>query len=483
MATQLNPGADATLVAAAYRASMANVPQDYSKAFTAMAEGYATGVAGITAAIKPLVQGAFSEVAEGAQNLLKEAGEGIIKAVGTELTYKDHDATIADKGGEIPGYTEQEQALVDSDLWEAIEYNFNIPKLDKMSEDEVGKLQNRLLDAGYKLPKFGADKKMGPETKKAVEQAREDAKKLKETAAYAQSEMEWHKGRLEETTWMDDVEYEIDEGNKEGQKKASKIAKDADAEENILREGFAKEWETKLQERTKTLKTGSTLTTVDNNGQETTTVYTTSEDYITELKKQMVENNKKEDSDEKKKTATELDAKYDNLRKSEQAWKKQAYYIRGLLKNDGLNMEAMGGQAVNFMRALQQNGRTISGSGEVDGSSVMKGVDNEGNIVYTWVDKYNRPIMDKATNKPFSVSHNELGNYIVPKDAKNEVSLTTFTQEDAINAGLKGQKLNEREYINNIIKQIKYNMIVTFIILLKKSQILYSSSECDFNKS
>ena len=36
----LNPGADATLVAAAYRASMANVPKDLSGTFEAMAESY-----------------------------------------------------------------------------------------------------------------------------------------------------------------------------------------------------------------------------------------------------------------------------------------------------------------------------------------------------------------------------------------------------------------------------------------------------------
>ena len=97
----LNPGADAKLDAAAYRASMANVPQDYSKAFTAMAEGYAKGLEGIQAAIKPLVEGAFEEVAEGAINLLKDAGEGIIDAVGTAFTHKSYVPTNADEGGEF----------------------------------------------------------------------------------------------------------------------------------------------------------------------------------------------------------------------------------------------------------------------------------------------------------------------------------------------------------------------------------------------
>ena len=37
----LNPGADPTLVAAAYRASMANVPKDLSGTFEALATNYA----------------------------------------------------------------------------------------------------------------------------------------------------------------------------------------------------------------------------------------------------------------------------------------------------------------------------------------------------------------------------------------------------------------------------------------------------------
>ena len=60
MATQLNPGADAVLVQAATNAAMANVPKDYSKAFTAMAQGQVLGLAGIQAAVTPLVSVPFA---------------------------------------------------------------------------------------------------------------------------------------------------------------------------------------------------------------------------------------------------------------------------------------------------------------------------------------------------------------------------------------------------------------------------------------
>ena len=218
MATQLNPGADPTLVQAAYAAGMANVPQDYSKAFAAMAEGYEKGTKGIEAAIKPLVKDAFAGVAEGAQKLLRDAGgaawsevEGAIG--GLLFPYKKDKA---DNPLDIPGYTEQEQTFVDSDLFSSVNLGkLEDSNLDKMSEDEVGKLQEQLLAAGYKLPKFGADKKMGPETKKAVEQAREDTKKLQGTATYAQSQIDKFGKYATQTNSMDDVEVGIDEGNKE----------------------------------------------------------------------------------------------------------------------------------------------------------------------------------------------------------------------------------------------------------------------------
>ena len=119
MATQLNPGADQALVAAAYRASMANVPQDYSKAFGEIAKGYAVGVEGIEAAIKPLVQGTFSEVAEASQKLIKKWGGKALDIVGQELgdIFKPYNSEKADLEAEQEIFTDQQQTFVDSDLF------------------------------------------------------------------------------------------------------------------------------------------------------------------------------------------------------------------------------------------------------------------------------------------------------------------------------------------------------------------------------
>ena len=49
MAVNLNPGADATLVQAAYAAAMANVPHDLSKTFQGMADAYSEAMSTIGA--------------------------------------------------------------------------------------------------------------------------------------------------------------------------------------------------------------------------------------------------------------------------------------------------------------------------------------------------------------------------------------------------------------------------------------------------
>ena len=67
----LNPGADATLVAAAYRASMANVPKDLSGTFEAMAENYATTMG--------IVGEAWGEVAKVGGKLIGEAANNFIE--------------------------------------------------------------------------------------------------------------------------------------------------------------------------------------------------------------------------------------------------------------------------------------------------------------------------------------------------------------------------------------------------------------------
>ena len=88
-AMSLNPGADATLVAAATRAAMANVPKDLSGTFESMAKSY-------DAAMKSLgnsIQAVGSKVAPYAQNLIKEA----IKNKNTETTA---DSIMIERPGE-----------------------------------------------------------------------------------------------------------------------------------------------------------------------------------------------------------------------------------------------------------------------------------------------------------------------------------------------------------------------------------------------
>ena len=68
-AMSLNPGADATLVAAATKAAMANVPKDLSGTFESMAKSY-------DAAMKSLgdsIQAVGKKVAPLVQDMIKDA--------------------------------------------------------------------------------------------------------------------------------------------------------------------------------------------------------------------------------------------------------------------------------------------------------------------------------------------------------------------------------------------------------------------------
>ena len=67
MATQLNPGADATLVQAAYAAAMANVPKDLSGTFEAMATNYAKTMEIVGTSWKEAIKttGELAEIATG----------------------------------------------------------------------------------------------------------------------------------------------------------------------------------------------------------------------------------------------------------------------------------------------------------------------------------------------------------------------------------------------------------------------------------
>jgi hypothetical protein len=69
--TSLNPGADSTLVSAASRAAMANVPKDLTRTFESVARGYDSMMKTIGASYA----GAIKSTADAAGNLIKKTQE------------------------------------------------------------------------------------------------------------------------------------------------------------------------------------------------------------------------------------------------------------------------------------------------------------------------------------------------------------------------------------------------------------------------
>ena len=89
MAINLNPGADPTLVSAAYRAAMANVPKDLSGTFEAMAKNYAVTMQTLGAV--------WGGVAKNITGVAKEAIDRAVEVKNYEargLKYQNKDGVI-----------------------------------------------------------------------------------------------------------------------------------------------------------------------------------------------------------------------------------------------------------------------------------------------------------------------------------------------------------------------------------------------------
>ena len=118
MATNLNPGADASLVAQSYRMGMAGVPQDLSKTFQGIADSYSSAMTKVGAAAKQVssVVGKVAAVAvkdairiqdsyAAGTNLTQEGVEGF-----KDSEYEDTTVKILNKAINIPIVSEDVEA-------------------------------------------------------------------------------------------------------------------------------------------------------------------------------------------------------------------------------------------------------------------------------------------------------------------------------------------------------------------------------------
>lgn len=95
--TNLNPGADTSLVAAATNAAMANVPQDYSRAFNEIAKGYGKYAEGLGNVFKGLATANSEAIGKLTAGIKKYVGDSIDIATQKKMViideYEDKDFT------------------------------------------------------------------------------------------------------------------------------------------------------------------------------------------------------------------------------------------------------------------------------------------------------------------------------------------------------------------------------------------------------
>jgi len=491
MATQLNPGADATLVQAATNAAMANVPKDYSKAFTAMAQGQILGLAGIQAAVTPLVKDMFAEIPAEFQKLVKTTMKQIEGNIRHKILGKDeYDHEIAQE----VEFDETQQTFYDSEL-----INMQISKddgkfiaINKGDIDSVKALQRQLQDMyGSDVIDFykngvlqtgedAIDGDFGGATSKAYQQFKKDYKELSETQPFYRSESKRLGKQIGEH-----IEGDRTSGYSSSYfQRAVKTGFDAESTEwsgagdgktydltntNQYNAALkaAKYWDdinkataTKTLDKYKSLipqtiipgeknNFGYDYSYTDDNGNPVHVDFKFDDDHVKGIKERQIAANKLK-GDKKKDAINELNEIFETTRQGEKNLTKKQIEIGMLIRDGNINPEAMGGMNISFLTAIARRGAR-----DEDGSRIMKGFTSDGNPILMWVDKYNKPITNPKDGKAFTATAEDLElKYIVRKDAELEADISTLTRENQIARGKSGADDSPQEFINYFTKLI-----------------------------
>ena len=204
--TSLNPGADPTLVQAAFHAAMANVPVDYSKAFTAMAEGYGKYAEGMSKAFTPMAIYAGLSSQKLVKQIKKDFGDFLKKGLQYLKTGE------YDLGAVEAKFSEEQQTLYNSELADFLvsKESGDFKNFDSSDESSVKELQRKLQEVyGPNIIDFmkdsvlqtgddAIDGKFGSATQKALQNFQSQYSELQKTEAYAASESEKLTGYLGE---------------------------------------------------------------------------------------------------------------------------------------------------------------------------------------------------------------------------------------------------------------------------------------------
>jgi len=139
---------------------------------------------------------------------------------------------------------------------------------------------------------------------------------------------------------------------------------------------------------------------------------------------------------ERKKRRSELKDRRDNIFESAKEYEVSSKLIGEYLKPENFVVNPERIDEANFLRALKNNGKPLG-----DGSRALKGYDNQGNIIFSYVDKNGKPIEDAFGNN-LTVDQNSVKRLIVPANGKVSVSFAN-NEKSAFDNGVQGITLSD----------------------------------------
>jgi hypothetical protein len=401
MATKLNPGADQVLVAAAYRAAMANVPVDQTKAYEQASKGYAKFASGMVAMYTPIVKGVIKaaeplieKVKERVGDNLEELWLNINKPF--EDDYINDEFVLDERGEQITNLVEEWERYTGEGL---LLESFNLGNFDSADIEEFQTEIKKLYPNAF--PKWGTDGKMGLETETAIKNLLKDKEEYSKT--------------------------------------------------NTI------------------IEAGGKYSYTDNNGQTSNISLIGQDEYIQQLKDENANTEAKFANNEiTKKERDDLInanlAKAQSAKNSAKAFSKEQVRVMNLINSGNFNQMASGAMSMDFINAAMERGRTAA-----DGSRVVRGYDDDGNIALMWIDKYGRAKINPNTGKSWVVSQGQMKKFIVENDTESELAVTTNVTTDQQTLGKSGIKFNEQEVMNNITKMISSGGEKTFLHMINTS--------------
>ena len=139
---------------------------------------------------------------------------------------------------------------------------------------------------------------------------------------------------------------------------------------------------------------------------------------------------------QRKKRRSELKERRDNIFESAKEYEVSSKLIGEYLKPENFVINPERIDDANFLRALKNNGKPLG-----DGSRALKGYDNDGNIIFSYVDKNGKPIQDAFGNN-LTVDQNSVKRLIVPANGLVSVDFAN-SEKSALDNGLKGITLTD----------------------------------------